>query len=160
MSTTTKAYRIPGSVEDATGFYETEEELALLDDFLLESRYLERYHDAIMNNDRDEFVKLIADQAVYVAERFGKSEDHGKAEVLAHFGERKVTKVAHHTRNSVEFRPFGGNTVVMKGLSTSRLEYKGEISHGPRIFAITYMKLNGEWQCAVHAIMDFDGTSL
>lgn len=160
MALKTKAYRIAASVEDATGYYETEDELKLLDDFLIESRYLDRYHEAILNNDKPEFDKLIADQAVYVAERLGKAEDHRKADVLAHFGEKAVMKVAHHTRNNVKFYPFGGNTVVMTGYSTSRFEYKGQVSHGPRIFAITYMKLNGQWQCAVHAIMDYDGTHL
>jgi hypothetical protein len=160
MPVSSKAYRIAASVDDAHGFYETEEELKVLDDFLIESRYLDRYHDAILNNDREEFDKLIANQAVYVAERLGKKEDHRKPDVMAHFGEKAVMKVRHHTRHDVKFYTFGGNTVVMTGISTSAFNYKGLTSNGPRIFAITYMKLDGRWQCAVHAIMDYDGTDL
>lgn len=160
MELKSKAYRIPGSITDAHGFYETDDELKLLDEFLLESRFLERYHDAILNNDKAEFERLINNKAVYVAERLGKGEDHRKSDVLAHFGEKKVLKVKHHTRHQVKFYPFGGNTVCMTGFSTSYFELNGMSSNGPRIFCVTYMKLDGRWQCATHSIMDFDGTYL
>ena len=33
----------------------------------------------------------------------------------------------------------------------------GQDSRGPRFFAQSYMKLDGRWQCFIHAIMDYDG---
>jgi len=157
MELKSKAYREPCSVEDSYGYYQTEEELKLIDDFI-ESRYLERYHNAILNNDKAEFDQLINDKAVYVAERLGKGEDQRKADVLGHLGEKSVMKVRNHSRHGVKFYPHGGNVIVMTGFSTSSFHLYGITSNGPRIFNNVYMKVDGRWQCIAHAIMDFDGT--
>jgi hypothetical protein len=152
----TKIYPIPGAAEGAVGEYQTDDELRVLDDFQ-DSGYLEDYHRAVLTGDRELFERLLTDQAVYVAERFGKGQRHSKADHLASFGKKEVVDVKEHTRDHVRLIPVGGDTVVMTGNSTSVFNYKGQTSRGPRIFAQAYMKLDGRWQCFIHAIMDYDG---
>lgn len=152
----TKIYPIPGAEEGAVGEYETEEQLAVLEDFH-ESGYLEKYHEALLTGDKELLSSLITDQTVYVAERFGRGQQQSKADVLATFGTKKVVNVKHHTRDHVRLIPVGTNTVVMTGNSTSLFTYQGQESRGPRFFAQAYMKLDGRWQCFIHAIMDYDG---
>lgn len=152
----TKVYPIPGAPEGAVGEYVTEEQLRVLEDFH-ESGYLESYHQALLTGDKELLGSLITDQAVYVAERFGRGQQQGKADVLATFGEKKVVNVSAHTRDHVRLIPVGDNTIVMTGNSTSVFTYNGQDSRGPRFFAQSYMKLDGRWQCFIHAIMDYDG---
>lgn len=152
----TKVYPIPGAAEGAIGEYTTDEGLRTLDEFH-ESGYLQRYHDALLTGDREAFDSLISDQAVYVAERFGKGQLQTKADVMATFGTKKVLNVRAHTRDHVRLIPFGGDTVLMTGNSTSEFTYQGRTSRGPRIFAQAYMKLEGRWQCFTHSIMDYEG---
>ena len=152
----TKVYPIPGAADGALAEFETDEQLRVLDDFH-ESGYLVQYHEAVLTGNIELFDRLIADQAVYVAERFGKGELLTKTDNLAKHRGRKITKVAEHTRDHVRLRAFGDNAVVMNGNSTSVLTYKGQESRGPRLFAQTYMKLDGRWQIVLHAIMDYDG---
>jgi len=152
----TKVYPCPGSEDGAIGEYRTDEELALLDEFSA-SGYLEQYHEALLTGNKDLLSSLITDQAVYVAERFGKGSQQRKADVLSTFGAKKVVNVKHHSRDHVRFIPVGGDTIVMTGNSTSQFTYNGQSSNGPRIFAQSYMKIDGRWQCFIHAIMDYDG---
>jgi len=126
-----------------------------LDDFA-QAKVLERFHQALLNNDKAVLDDMIADQVIWVAERFGKGENLSKAQVLAHFGSKKEVKVEEHTRDHVRLTAFA-NTVVMTGNSTSVMKYKGQVSRGPRLFAIVYGKQNGRWQVLVHSIMDYDG---
>jgi len=151
----TKVYPVDG-MDPVVGEYETEEELAVLDDFH-EARYLANYHEALLNNDRDAFDQMVHDRTVYVAERFGQGEIHSKSDFMARFGERKAVKVNKHTAENTTLRAFGGNMVLKVGISNSDIIYKGRESKGPRIFAIAYMKIDGRWQCVCHTIMDFNG---
>jgi hypothetical protein len=154
----TKVYPIPAAADGALGEYTSEEELALLDDFAA-YEYLAKYDQAVKTNDRELFDLLVADQAIYVAERFGRGARLSKTEFMTTFGDAKPTgvHVTHHTHDNVRLRAFGGNTVVQIGNSTSLLTYKGQISRGPRLFAVTYMKLDGRWQCVVHTTMEYSG---
>jgi Domain of unknown function (DUF4440) len=155
-STRTKVYPIPGTPGGATGEYQTKEQLQLLDDFD-QSRYLEEYDHALLKNDKEALDRMIADNVVWVSERFGKGESLAKAGVLASFGDKKVIKVSAHKRDHVYLRPFGKDAIVMTGNSSSALTYQNKESNSNRLFANVYMKLDGRWQCIVHTIMDYEG---
>jgi methylaspartate ammonia-lyase len=148
-------YSVPGASEEAVAEVQSKEAQELLDDFA-QAKVLERFHQALLNNDKAVLDDMIADQVIWVAERFGKGENLSKAQVLAHFGSKKEVKVEEHTRDHVRLTAFA-NTVVMTGNSTSVMKYKGQVSRGPRLFAIVYGKQNGRWQVLVHSIMDYDG---
>lgn len=148
-------YPMPGSTEDAVAEVASRQEQDVLDDFA-QSKVLDRFHQALLTNDKEALDGMIADQVVWVAERFGKGENLTKAQVLAHFGSKKTVRVDQHTRDHVRLSSFG-NTVVMTGNSSSVMQYKGEVSNGPRLFAIVWAKLNGRWQLVVHSIMDYKG---
>jgi hypothetical protein len=152
----TKVYPIPGSPDGAIGEYRNEAELRLLDEFQ-ESGYLEDYHQAVLTGDRDLFDRLIAAGAVYVAERFGRGQRQRKADVLGTFGAKEVVNVKAHKRHDVKLIPFGDDTIVMTGISTSEFTWQGKQSNGPRIFAQSYKKIDGQFQCFIHSIMDYDG---
>jgi hypothetical protein len=148
-------FSIPGSVEEATAEVDTPESRAVLEDFR-KSKILARFHEALLTNDTKVLDELIADHVVWVAERFGKGENLTKAQVLAHFGSKKSVRVDDHSRDHVHFSVFS-NAVAMTGNSTSLMQYKGQTSHGPRLFAIVFVKEAGQWRVAVHSIMDYDG---
>jgi hypothetical protein len=148
-------YPDPSSAEDAIAEVRTPQAKALLDDFA-QSKVLEKFHHALLENDKDTLDAMISDQVVWVAERFGKGENLTKAQVLAHFGSKKDVRVDEHTRDHVRLSAFG-STVVMTGNSTSVMKYKGQVSRGPRLFAIVWVKVDGRWQLVVHSIMDYDG---
>jgi ketosteroid isomerase-like protein len=148
-------YPDPSSSEDAIAEVRTAHAKEVLDDFA-QAKVLARFHHALLNNDKDALDAMIADQVVWVAERFGKGENLTKAQVLAHFGSKKEVRVDEHTRDHVRLYAFG-NTVVMTGNSSSIMKYKGQVSNGPRLFAIVWAKLDGRWQVIVHSIMDYDG---
>ena len=151
----TKVYSIP-TAPDAVGEYENPEQLKVLEDFI-GSKYLVKYDEALKTNDKQAFESMVADQAVYVAERFGKGQLQSKADFLASFGEKKVVHVFEHKADHVRLRVFGDNAVLMTGNSTSTLSYKGEKSQTSRLFEIMYMKLDGRWQLVSHSIMDYNG---
>ena len=148
-------YPDPSSAEDAIAEVQSAQEREILDDFA-QSKVLERFHQALLNNDKEVLDAMIADQVVWVAERFGKGENLTKAQVLAHFGSKKEVHVNVHTRDHVRLTAYG-NTVVMTGNSSSVMKYQGQVSRGPRLFAIVWVKLGGRWQLVVHSIMDYDG---
>jgi Domain of unknown function (DUF4440) len=155
-ATQTKMYPIPGTPGGATAEYQNNDQLQMLDDFA-RSRYLEEFDHALLTNDKEALDRMIADNVVWVSERFGKGESLAKAGVLASFGDKKVIKVSAHTRDHVHLRPFGKDTIVMTGNSSSILTYQDRESRSNRLFANVYMKLDGRWQCIVHTIMDYDG---
>lgn len=152
-----RVYRDPAGGNPIVVVGATQDQLKVLDDFM-DSKYLEHYHHALLTNDRVALNRMVSDNAVYVAERFGRGEMQDKAQFLAHFGDEKVVHVHAHTRRNVQLRAFGDNTVVLTGISTSRLIYNGKLSSGPRAFGIVYMKLGGRWQLVLHSIMDYKGT--
>jgi hypothetical protein len=156
MTPHTKVYPVPTSAEGAVAEYETREQLKVLDDFM-ESKYLVKYDQALKTNDKEAFEGMVADQAVYVAERFGKGQMQSKADFLASFGEKKVVHVIEHKADHVRLRAFGDNAVLMTGNSTSLFTYQGKMSHTSRMFEIVYMKLDGRWQLVSHSIMDYKG---
>lgn len=150
-------YPISGSVEGfAIAVRATPQELKVLDDFQ-KSKFLEDYHKALLTNDRAALDRMIADNCVWVEERFGKGKIQTKAEFLALFGDEKEVHVYAHERRNAQLRAFGNNTVVWTAPSNSVLKYKGRMSRGPRLGAVVYMKLNGRWQMVFHSIMDYKG---
>src|ERR1051326_3775699 len=93
-------YSVPGSSEEAIAEVQSKEAQEVLDDFA-QAKVLERFHQALLNNDKAVLDDMIADQVIWVAERFGKGENLTKAQVLAHFGSKKEVKVDEHTRDHV-----------------------------------------------------------
>jgi hypothetical protein len=148
-------YPDPSSADDAIAEIKSPQAKEVLDDFA-KSKVLERFHHALLDNNKETLDAMIADQVVWVAERFGKGENLTKAQVLAHFGSKKQVRVDEHTRDHVRLYAYG-NTVVMTGNSTSVMQYKGQVSRGPRLFAIVWSKQDGRWQLILHSIMDYDG---
>jgi hypothetical protein len=155
-TTHTKTYSIAGAPEGALGEYETPDQLRVLDEFI-QSKYLEKYDQALLTNDKVALDSMIADHAVWVSERFGKGEHLDKAGVLATFGDKKVVSVAVHVRDHVRLRAMGPDEVLMTGNSNSVLTLQGKQSHTNRLFAQIYKKIDGRWQCTLHSIMDYDG---
>jgi ketosteroid isomerase-like protein len=155
-TTHTKVYAIAGAPAGAVGEYETPDQLKVLDEFI-QSKYLEKYDQALLTNDKAALDSMIADHAVWVSERFGKGEHLDKAGVLATFGDKKVVSVAVHVRDHVRLRAMGPDEILMTGNSSSVLKLQGKQSRTNRLFAQIYKKIDGRWQCTLHSIMDYDG---
>jgi len=155
-ATHTKVYPIPTEADGAVAEYEIPEQLKVLDDFI-SSGFLVKYDKALKENDREAFDRMIADQALYVDERFGKGEYLTKAGFMNTFGEKKVIHVFVHRTDHARLRAFGDNAVLFSGQSTSVLTYHGKMSNSSRLFANVYMKLDGRWQLVSHCIMDYNG---
>lgn len=75
-----------------------------------------------------------------------------KAEVLAGLKSGNI-KLPSLGRKDVRLQAFDG-TVVLTGISTSTLRYKGVVTNRPRRFANVYVKQNGEWKLAVHTVTE------
>lgn len=45
-----------------------------------------------------------------------------------------------------------GNTAVLTGRSTSKMEYKGRVSYGPRRFTNVFVKKGGQWRLVAHHV--------
>jgi ketosteroid isomerase-like protein len=73
-----------------------------------------------------------------------------KAEVLAKFksGEIKLMTLG---RGDIRLTLFG-DAVILNGISTAALEYKGHVSYGPRRFTNVYVKVDGAWRLASHNV--------
>ena len=155
-TTQTKVYAIAGAPDGAVGEYESPDQLKVLDEFI-QSKYLEKYDQALLTNDKAALDSMIADHAVWVSERFGKGEHLDKAGVLATFGDKKVVSVAVHVRDHVRLRAMGSDEVLMTGNSSSVLTLQGKQSRTNRLFAQIYKKIDGRWQCTLHSIMNYDG---
>lgn len=160
-----KVYPIPNApIDGAIGEYETDEQLAVLDDFH-ESGFLTWYHEALEAGDRDTLDRGNAERSVWIHERFFQGERQTKSTFLAKFGDKKRgIDVKEHRSQDVRLvclgDPESGYIIVSSGQSntTFTLKEDGRVSHGPRLYCCVYKKLGGRWQQLVHTIMDFNGT--
>jgi len=75
-----------------------------------------------------------------------------KSEVLAGLKSGNI-KLPSLGRKDIRLQAFDG-TVVLTGISTSTLRYKGVVTNNPRRFANVYVKQNGEWRLAVHTVTE------
>jgi ketosteroid isomerase-like protein len=71
-----------------------------------------------------------------------------KAQHLADIRTRNL-KLSSFKHSDVEVRVHG-NTGIVTGISTSRVEYEGTASSSPRRYINVYVRENGLWRCAAH----------
>lgn len=149
-------YPVPGS-QDAVAEPETKLERDILDDFY-QSKVEETLHQAALTNDAAKFDRLLADQVTWTTERFGRGITLTKAQVLADFRSGTL-HVDTHTHDHVRLVAFG-STVLVSGMSTSTLHYRGKVSNGPRMSLQAWTKLDGRWQMIAHHVSDISGPVL
>ena len=147
-------YPIPGS-EDAVGEVASQADRAVLDDFY-RSKALAYEDQAANSNDVGLFARLMADRAVASDERFRTGFALTKPAFVDMFrsGGHHFTRLQH---DHVHLIPFGPNTMVVTAHSTSLLHFGGRVSPGPRLLTEVWVKLDGRWQVAVHAMSDLEG---
>jgi len=106
-----------------------------------------RLNQALLHADMAELDRIYTDNLAYMN---AGGEVMSKAEVLAKFksGEIKLLTLG---RDDIRMRVFG-DAVILYGISTAALEYKGHVSYGPRHFTNVYVKVNGEWRLASHNV--------
>jgi hypothetical protein len=112
---------------------------------------------AIYARDRKALAPFFADDFTYTTERFeGRGEFFDKAQFLDLWtSDRKAAvliKSVHHVDGLQVF----GKTVVMTGHDVSVLQYKGQLSKGPRLFTEVYVKQQGRWQAVAWLTSDVD----
>lgn len=100
---------------------------------------------ALMKGDASAIDQLWPDEFNYIS---AKGELLSKADIIAELksGKRKYYSVRH---DHIEVHDFG-NTIVLRGTSTSRVFSKGAISTGPRIFVDIFAKQDGHWKSVAH----------
>lgn len=147
-------YPVPSSA-DAVGEVSSKTDRAVLDDFY-RSHALADEDLASATNNADLLSSIVADRGVNNDERFGRGVILSQADFVANFrnGGNHFTRMQH---DHVRMIPFGPNTVVATGRSTSVLHYGGRLSPGPRLLTEVWVKLDGRWQRAVHAMSDLEG---
>ena len=146
-------YPLPSSTE-AVGEVASKADRAVLDDFY-RSHALADEDRASATNDADLLSSVIAERGVNSDERFGRGVILSKTAFVANFrrGGHHFTRMQH---DHVRMVPCGPNTVVVTGRSTSILHYGGRLSPGPRLLTEVWVKLDGRWQRAVHAMSDLE----
>ena len=96
---------------------------------------------AIRSGDTQALGKILSDTFEYTNQT---GELLGKAQMLANIQSGRLTTVAQHYS---DYRlNIYGETVVLTGISTTSLVYKGQPSDGPRRFTRVYIKQNGQWR--------------
>jgi Domain of unknown function (DUF4440) len=100
---------------------------------------------ALMRGDTKAIDRLWPQEFNYIS---AKGELLSKADVIAELksGKRKYYTVRHE---SIEVHDFG-NTIVLRGTSTSKVLSQGSISIGPRTFVDIFAKQNGVWRSVAH----------
>jgi hypothetical protein len=104
-------------------------------------------NQALLHADIGTLDRIYSDNLAYMN---AGGEVMTKAEVLSKFksGEIKLLTLG---RDDIRLRVFG-DAVILYGISTAALEYKGRVSYGPRRFTNAYVKVNGEWRLASHNV--------
>jgi hypothetical protein len=75
-----------------------------------------------------------------------------KSQVLAGLQTGNI-KLPTLGRQDIRLHAFD-NTVILTGISTSTLRYKGVVSNRPRRFANVYVKQNGQWKLVAHTVTE------
>jgi len=125
--------------------------VASADQIKKEVLQLEQEQDqAIADSDVKTLDRIWADKLIYTTPT---GELLTKAQHLADFrsGVRKFETMQH---DDIQAWVYGQNVVVLMGRSTSTLQYKGEISKGPRRFTNVFVKMDGRWQMVSHHVTD------
>jgi len=104
---------------------------------------------ALAANDMETLGRIYSDEYVYTnasGELLTKSQF--LADLQSH--KHKILEVKH---DDIQLHVYE-NTVVVTGISTSKFEYKGAVTAGPRRFTNVYVKQEGQWKLAVHDVTD------
>jgi ketosteroid isomerase-like protein len=107
-------------------------------------------NQALLNGDTKVLGRIYADDFAYTN---ASGEMLTKAQVLDGFGSGRI-KLLTLGRADIRLYVFG-NTVILNGISTATLEYKGKISKGPRRFTNVYVKQDGQWRLVAHSVSNF-----
>jgi len=102
-------------------------------------------NQALQKGDADALAKLYTDDLIYT-NALGITLT--KEQHLADIRSRKL-KLTAFKHTNVEVRVHG-NTGFVTGVSTSMVNFHGNVSDSPRKFLNVYVKENGAWKCAVH----------
>lgn len=105
----------------------------------------ESRNQALQKGDADALAKLYTDDLIYT-NALGITLT--KEQHLADIRSRKL-KLTAFKHSNVEVRVHG-NTGFVTGVSTSMVDFHGNVSDSPRKFLNVYVKENGAWKCAVH----------
>jgi ketosteroid isomerase-like protein len=104
---------------------------------------------ALAANDIEMLEHFYSDEFVYT-NASGELLDKGQFLADLRSRKHKILEVKH---DDIRLHVYE-NTVVVTGISTSRFEYKGIVTAGPRRFTNVYVKQEGQWKLAVHAVTD------
>ena len=105
----------------------------------------ESRNQALQKGDADALAKLYTDDLIYT-NALGITLT--KEQHLADIRSRKL-KLTAFKHSNVEVRVHG-NAGFVTGISTSMVDFHGNVSDSPRKFLNVYVKENGAWKCAVH----------
>jgi len=104
---------------------------------------------ALVAGDTDVLGRIYADDLSYTNQI---GEVLTKSEVLAGLKTGNI-KLPTLGRQDIRLHAFDG-TVVLTGISTSTLRYKGVVTNKPRRFANVYVKQNGQWRLVAHSVTE------
>jgi ketosteroid isomerase-like protein len=107
-------------------------------------------NQALLKADTKVLGRIYADDFAYTN---AGGEMLTKAQVLDGFGSGRI-KLLTLGRADIRLYVFG-NTVILNGISTATLEYKGKISKGPRRFTNVYVNQGGQWRLVAHSVSNF-----
>jgi ketosteroid isomerase-like protein len=104
-------------------------------------------NQALLHAAADALRRIYTDDLAYMN---AGGEVMSKDQVISEFqsGEIKLLTLG---RDDIRLHVFGG-AVVLNGISTAALEYKGHVSYGPRRFTNIYVKVDGKWRLASHNV--------
>ena len=106
-------------------------------------------NEALVAGDADVLSHIYADDLSYTNQI---GEVLTKSEVLANLKTGNI-KLPTLGRQDIRLHAFDG-TVVLTGISTSILRYKGVVTNKPRRFANVYVKQNGQWMLVAHTVTE------
>jgi ketosteroid isomerase-like protein len=109
-----------------------------------------KLNQALLKGDAEALGRIYTDDLAYTN---AGGESFTKAQVLDAFGSGTI-KLLTLGRDDIRLYVFG-NTVILNGISTATLEYKGKISKGPRRFTNVYVNQGGQWRLAAHSVSNF-----
>jgi ketosteroid isomerase-like protein len=104
-------------------------------------------NQALLHADSGALRRIYTDDLAYMN---AGGEVMSKDQVISEFqsGEIKLLTLG---RDDIRLHVFG-DAVVLNGISTAALEYKGHVSYGPRRFTNIYVKVDGKWRLASHNV--------
>jgi len=104
---------------------------------------------ALLAGDTNVLSRIYADDLSYTNQ---VGEILTKSQVLSGF---KTGNIRLPTLGRRQIRLYAyENTVVLTGISTSTLRYKGVVTNRPRRFSNVYVRQNGQWKLVAHTVTE------